>query len=86
MSREVEFGTLLVVVHTNTTDGPWHWSAFDTQGEMGCSTFGRAELRQVKKDLELLLGCELENRKEGPRIVGYYPIGRANNLRVEVQR
>lgn len=85
MSREVEFGTLLVVVAQGHSVN-WHWTAYDAVGEMGCSTFGRAELRQVKKDLELLLGCELENRKEGNRIVGYYPIGRATNLRVEVQR
>lgn len=86
MSREVPFGTLLVTISQSTHGGQWRWQADDTSGEVCVSTWGRAELRQVKKDLELLLGCELENRKEGPRIVGYYPIGRANNLRVEVQR
>lgn len=86
MSIEVERGQLLVVVHQTGTLRHWTWAAFDSQGEVGNATWGRAELRQVKKDLELLLGCELENRKEGPRIVGYYPIGRATNLRVEVQR
>ena len=86
MSRDVEFGTLLVTIAQSTEGGHWRWSADDATGQVCCSTWGRPELRQVKKDLELLLGCELENRKEGPRIVGYYPIGRANNLRVEVQR
>lgn len=85
MSREVAFSDLLVTIAQSTHGGQWRWQADDATGEVCCSTWGRAELRGVKKDLELLLGCQLENIRDGQRIVGYRAAGRTNT-RIEVER